>query len=53
MKYKFALYEDGRDAKDLMTAIRLVKTSANACWVVDDIIGPEGLSLKKQLGQNE
>ena len=53
MKYKFALYENGHDAIDKMTTIYLVRKSASACWTVDDIVGPEGWSLKKALLTNK
>lgn len=53
MKYKFALYEDGHDAIDRVTAIYLTRKSASACWTVDDIVGPDGWSLKKALLSNK
>lgn len=53
MKYKFALYEDGRDAKAWITTVSLARSNSKACWTVDDIIGPEGRSLKAALRANE
>ena len=53
MKYKFAIYEDGRDARDWVTTVFLTRVDPKACWVVGDIVGPDGLSLKKALRANE
>lgn len=49
MKYRFALYEDGRDAAGRVTTLRLTRNSPQGCWMIDDIVDPAGRSLKDAL----
>ena len=53
MNYKFSLEDDGRDAKNWSSTIRLTRRTDKSCWTVDDIIGPDGTSLKTLLHQNK
>lgn len=52
MNYRFSLDENGRDAKNWSSTVRLTRKTATSCWTVDDIIGPDGTSLKSLLRQN-
>ena len=51
MKYKFSLEDNGSDAKNWTTTVRLTRKTQKSCWTVDDIIGPDGTSLKTSLLQ--
>jgi hypothetical protein len=48
--YRFA-FNGPTDSKATsgVTVLQLVKEAKSACWVLDDLIGREGTSLKKQL----
>ncbi len=53
MKYKFSLEDNGQDAKNWSSTIRLTRKTHTSCWTVDDIVGPDGTSLKALLRQNK
>lgn len=53
MRYKFTLYEDGRDSENKTTKVRLVRNSAKTCWAVDDILGEGDWSLKQLLRSDQ
>lgn len=47
--YGFSLWEDGRDAQPVTTLVQLVRADATACWVLDDLVGAQGESLREML----
>lgn len=52
MKFWFSLEDDGRNAAETTTTIQLVRDRPDGCWAVDDIVDPQGGSLKAALSRN-
>lgn len=49
VSYGFSLWEDGRDAKPAATLVQLVRADAAACWLLDDLVGAQAVSLREML----
>lgn len=49
MNYKFSLEDNGKNAKNWSSTVRLIRKTQKSCWTVDDIVGPDGTSLKTLL----